>query len=96
MKGLFKLLQFVIDMYVTHSDFWAAKGGPYIVFTFTGSVRNVRNDVNIYIYIYIYIYMSTTWRSFRRESKSLILFSEFCVFASVFVNEESLRPKDLD
>ena len=25
----------------------------YIVFTFTGSVRNVRNDVNIYIYIYI-------------------------------------------
>ena len=76
--------------------FWAALGGPYIVFTFTGSVRNVRNDVNIYIYIYIYIYMSTTWRSFRRESKSLILFSEFCVFASVFVNEESLRPKDLD
>ena len=38
-------------------DFWAAKGGPYIVFTFTGSVRNVRNDVNIYIYIYIYIYI---------------------------------------
>ena len=35
--------------------FWAAKGGPYIVFTFTGSVRNVRNDVHIYIYIYIYI-----------------------------------------
>ena len=25
--------------------FWAAKGGPYIVFTFTGSVQNVRNDV---------------------------------------------------
>ena len=25
----------------------------YIVFTFTGSVRNVRNDVYIYIYIYI-------------------------------------------
>ena len=27
----------------------------YIVFTYTGSVRNVRNDVNIYIYIYIYV-----------------------------------------
>ena len=26
----------------------------YIVFTFTGSVRNVRNDVNtVYIYVYI-------------------------------------------
>ena len=38
--------------------FWAAFGGPYIVFTFTGSVRNVHNDVNIYyIYIYIYIYI---------------------------------------
>ena len=24
---------------------------PYIVFTFTGSVRNVQNDVNIYIYV---------------------------------------------
>ena len=41
-------------IYKTHY-FWAAKGGPYIVFTFTGSKRNVRNDVNIYIYIYIYI-----------------------------------------
>ena len=27
--------------------FWAAKGGPFIVFTFTRSFRNVRNDVNI-------------------------------------------------
>ena len=25
--------------------FWAAGRRPYIVFTFTGSVRNVRNDV---------------------------------------------------
>ena len=37
--------------------FGPLEGSPYIVFTFTGSVRNVRNDVNIYIYIYIYIYM---------------------------------------
>ena len=29
----------------------AAGRWPYIVFTFTESVRNVRNDVNIYIYI---------------------------------------------
>ena len=35
------------------NHFWAAKRRPYIVFTFTGSVRNVRNDVNIYIYIYV-------------------------------------------
>ena len=26
-------------------NFWAARRRPYIVFTFTGSVRNVRNDV---------------------------------------------------
>ena len=32
--------------------FWAAGRCPYIVFTFTGIVRNVRNDVYIYIYIY--------------------------------------------
>ena len=36
-------------------NFWAAGRRPYIVFTFTGSVRNVRNDVNIYICIYIYV-----------------------------------------
>ena len=30
-------------------NFWAAGRRPYIVFTFTGSVWNVRNDVNIYI-----------------------------------------------
>ena len=35
--------------------FWAAGRRPYIVFTFTGSVRNVRNNVIIYIYMYIYI-----------------------------------------
>ena len=39
-------------------SFWAAGRRPYIVFTFTGSVRNVRNDVNIYIHIYIYIYVN--------------------------------------
>ena len=38
--------------------FWATGRWPYIVLTFTGSVRNVRNDVNIYIYIYIYIYVN--------------------------------------
>ena len=49
------------EVYTHHTHpqilFWAARRRPYIVFTFTGSVRNVRNDVNIYIYIY----MSTTW-----------------------------------
>ena len=29
------------------NTFWAARRRPYIVFTFTGSVRNVQNDVNI-------------------------------------------------
>ena len=33
--------------------FWAAGRRPYIVFTFTGSVRNVRNDVNIYICVMV-------------------------------------------
>ena len=32
------------------TGFWAAGRRPYIVFTFTGSVRNIWNDVNIYIY----------------------------------------------
>ena len=43
--------------------FWAAGRRPYIVFTFTGSVRNVRNDVNIYIYIYIYVNNMTDAKS---------------------------------
>ena len=35
----------LVSKFFSHPPFWAAKGGPYIVFTFTGSVRNVRNDV---------------------------------------------------
>ena len=55
----------ILIVYVcVYCNFWAAKDGPYIIFTLTGSVHNIRNDV--YIYIYIYIYMSTTWRTFRR------------------------------
>ena len=35
--------------FIAHVLFWAAGRRPYIVFTFTGSVWNVQNDVNIYI-----------------------------------------------
>ena len=35
--------------------FLGHRKAAYIVFTFTGSVWNVRNDVYIYIYIYIYV-----------------------------------------
>ena len=40
----------IIRYMLLHACFWAAGRRPYIVFTFTGSVRNVRNDVNIYYY----------------------------------------------
>ena len=62
-----------------------------IVFTFTGSVRNVRNDVYIYIYIYIYmyIYMSTIWRTQSRYIIFWLYFGKIHSFAPNFISEES-------
>ena len=82
--------------------FWAAGRRPYIVFTFTGSVRNVRNDVNLYIYIYIYIYiyvciyihMSTTWRTRSRYKIFRLYFGEIHSFAPDFISEGSFRPEE--
>ena len=76
------------------SIFGPPEGGPIIVFTFTGSVRNVRNDVNIYIYIYIYIYMSTTWRTQSRYVIFRLYFGEIHSFAPDFISEESFRPEE--
>ena len=73
--------------------FWAAGRRPYIVFTFTGSVRNVRNDVNIYIYIYC-IYMSTTWRTRSRYVIFWLYFGEIHSSAPAFISEESFRPEE--
>ena len=66
------------------------------MFTFTGSVRNIRNDVNIciYIYIYIYIYMSTTWRTQSRYVIFRLYFGEIHSFAPDFISEESFRPEE--
>ena len=44
------------------------EGGPIFFFTFTGSVRNVRNDVYIYIYIYIYVNNMADAKSVRNLS----------------------------
>ena len=70
--------------------FWAAGRRPYIVFTFTGSVRNICNDVNIYIYIY----MSTTWRTRSRYIIFQLYFGEIHLFAPDFISEESFRPEE--
>ena len=75
-------------------DIWAAGRRPYIVFTFIGSVRNVRNNVYIYIYIYIYIYMSTTWRTQSRYVIFRLYFGNIHSFASDFISEESFRPEE--
>ena len=79
-------------LFIAH--FWAAKRRPYIVFTFTGSVWNVWNDVYIYIYIYIYIYMSTTWRTQSRYVIFRLYFGKIHSFASDFISEESFRPEE--
>ena len=44
-------LQKILMLFYTRQLFEGAKGGPYIVFTLTRSVRNIRNNVNIYIYV---------------------------------------------
>ena len=72
--------------------FWAARRRPYIVFTFTGSVQNVRNDVNIYIYIYIY--MSITWRTRSRYVIFWLYFGEIHSSAPAIISEESFRPEE--
>ena len=72
------------------STFWAAGRRPYIVFTFTGSVRNVRIDVNIYIYIY----MSTTWRTRSRYVIFWLYFGEIHLSAPAFISEESFQPEE--
>ena len=68
--------------------FWAAGRRPYIVFTFTGSVWNVRNNVNIYIY------MSTTWRTRSRYKIFQLYFGESHSFAPDFISEGSFRPEE--
>ena len=52
----------------------------YIIFTRTGSVRNVRNDV--YIYIYIYIYMHT-----KEATNDNLSYHKLCQHCSVTVQK---------
>ena len=62
---------------------------PYIVFTFAGSVQNVRNDVYIYIYN-----MSTTWRTQCRYIIFRLYFGKIHSFPPDFISEESFRPEE--
>ena len=78
--------------FIVYCSFWGAGRRPYIVFTLTGSVQNVRNDVNIYICIYIY--MSTTWRTRRRYIIFGLYFGEIHSFAPNFISEGSFRPEE--
>ena len=79
-----------LDRCTLGQSFWAARRRPYIVFTFTGSVRNVWKDV----YIYIYIYMSTTWRTRSRYVIFWLYFGKIHLFASDFISKESFRPEE--
>ena len=65
--------------------------GPYIVFTFTGSVRNVRNDVNIYIYIYIYIYICQQHGGLLGGSRSRWYYSVNFVSLLLFSSTKNLQ-----
>ena len=73
-------------LWLMRFDFWAAFWRPYIVFTFTRSVRSIWNDV--------YIYMSTTWRTRSQYVIFWLYFGKIHSFDSDFISEESFRPEE--
>ena len=86
-------LRMYLPMYVRIIPIFFWNNTYYIVFTFTGSVRNVRNDANIHIYICIYIYMSTTWRTRSRYKIFRLYFGEIHLLAPDFISEGNLDQK---